>query len=594
MTDFQSFLLPDPLARAAGDLGFHVPTDIQRSAIPALLDGRDVVGIAQTGTGKTAAFGLPLLSHVDPDKAFVQALVLTPTRELAIQVADHISSYARHIPTEIVPVYGGSSYVPQLRALKHGAQVVVGTPGRVMDLMERGALDLSGVRVFVLDEADEMLTMGFAEDVDKIAESVPRERVTALFSATMPPAIERVAKAHLTEPLRIEVTPAASTVENIEQTYAVVPFRFKEEALIRVLATWREDAAIVFVRTRSTAEEVGAALASAGVRAATISGDVPQSERERIVERLRRGSLDVLVATDVAARGLDVERVGLVINFDVPREPEAYVHRIGRTGRAGRSGRALTFFTPKEFDRLRRIERTTGSEITEVKVPTPDDVADHRIGLALRGLPSGDLDRYLRAVEESGMDPLHVAAALLAKVTDLPPTGPTTSGRLRREESVDEDGSFLHAHFDGQGRGSDARPRSARSSRPRRDGEPDSRQYRAEGKGSRGGRQSRGEGTYRHRYRVEVGHRDGVRPGAIVGALTGDGRIDGSDIGRIDILPSFSLVDLAIEPSDDQMRRLQKTRVAGRALRMAPDQGPGSGRVRHERRASSRESRNRR
>ncbi len=594
MSDFSSFLLPEPLARAIAELGFANPTDIQRSGIPALLEGRDVVGIAQTGTGKTAAFGLPLLAHVDSNERHVQALVLTPTRELAIQVADAIASFARYQRTEIVPVYGGSSYVPQLRALKSGAQVVVGTPGRVMDLMERGALDLSRLRVFVLDEADEMLTMGFAEDVDKIASSAPRERITALFSATMPPAITRVAAEHLREPLRIEVTPAASTVTNIEQNYAVVPFRFKEEALIRVLATWREDAAIVFVRTRSTADEIGMALAGVGVRAAAISGDVAQSERERIVERLRNGSLDVLVATDVAARGLDVERVGLVINFDVPREPEAYVHRIGRTGRAGRHGKALSFFTPKEYDRLRRIERTTGADLNEVQVPTPHDVAVHRIGLTLRALPSGDLEQFRQAVLDSGMDPLHVAAGLLAKATDLTLThGSSAPARLRREESVDEAGNFLSSHFEGQGRGKDPRPKGAGQARGASGaGERGERPDRSD-RGPRPERRGGGQGQS-HRYRVEVGHRDGVKPGAIVGALTGDGRIEGGDIGRIDIFPSFALVDLMIEPSDDQMRRLQKTRVAGRALRMAPDMGPARGHHSGHGRADRSEGRNER
>ncbi|MDO5495606.1 MAG: helicase-related protein, partial [bacterium] len=333
------------------------------------------------------------------------------------------------------------------------------------------------------------------------------------------------------------------------------------------------------------------ALASAGLRAAAISGDVAQGEREKIVERLRRGALDVLVATDVAARGLDVERIGLVINFDVPREPEAYVHRIGRTGRAGRSGKALTFFTPKEFDRLRRIERTTGADLTEVQVPTPDDVANHRIAVALRQLPSGDLSRFEAAVRDSGMEPMHVAAALLAKVTDVGPSGPTTQGRLRREESVDERGAFIQAFFEGQGRGKDSR-------RGDRQGPG------AGGKATRAGRAQRGQGNYPFKYRVEVGHRDGVNPGGIVGALTGDGRIDGNEIGRIDILPSFSLVELANEPTDDQMHRLQKTRVSGRALRMAPDSGPGGGQRgghrggnrgggRYERRDNPRDSRNR-
>jgi len=555
VTHFDSFALPDPLQRAVADLGFTEATDIQRSAIPALLDGRDVVGIAQTGTGKTAAFGLPLLAQVTPEERHVQGLVLTPTRELAIQVADAIASFAAHTHVEVVPVYGGASYLPQLRALKHGAQVVVGTPGRVMDLMERGALDLSQLRVFVLDEADEMLRMGFAEDVETIAASIPTERITALFSATMPDPIARVAATHLRDPLRVEVTPAASTVENTEQLYAVVPFRFKVEALARVLSVWREEAALVFVRTRSTAEEVAVALATLGVRASSISGDVAQAEREKLIERLRQGALDVLVATDVAARGLDVERIGLVVNYDVPREAEAYVHRIGRTGRAGRKGRALTFFTPKEHDRLRTIERLTHTQLTEVTVPTPDDVVAHRVQRVLATLPMGDLASFRDAVLATGADPVDLAAALLARAVGTAPQPVSPGGRARREEHLDEHGNFISAHFEGRG---------------------DPRVSRVEGKAPRAGRGREPREFTRGalRYRIEVGHRDGVKPGAIVGALTGDGRIDGRAIGRIDIYPSFSLVELESEPSDDAIRRLQKSRVAGRALRMAPDLGP--------------------
>jgi len=562
VTHFDIFALPESLQRAIDDLGFTEATDIQRSAIPALLEGRDVVGIAQTGTGKTAAFGLPLLSHVDPTVRHVQALVLTPTRELAMQVADAIASFAAHQRTEVIPVYGGSSYLPQLRALKQGAQVVVGTPGRVMDLMERGSLDVSQLRVFVLDEADEMLRMGFAEDVETIASSIPTERITALFSATMPASIAHVAATHLHDPLRIEVTPAASTVENTEQLYAVVPFRFKVEALARVLSVWREEAALVFVRTRSTADEVSLALATRGVRASSISGDVAQAERERLIERLRQGTLDVLVATDVAARGLDVERIGLVVNFDVPREAESYVHRIGRTGRAGRKGKALTFFTPKEFDRLRNIERLTHTKLTEVPVPSPSDVVKHRIGLVLRSLPEGDLEVFRAAVVASGADPLDLAVALLARAVDVEPDQTSPGGRLRREESVDQNGNFLSASFEGQGGGR---------------GDRGEGRTRVEGKGPRAGAGARTRDRHDGggiRYRVEVGHKDGVKPGGIVGALTGDGRIDGREIGRIDIFPTFSLVEFESEPSDDAIRRLQKSRVAGRALRIAPDGGP--------------------
>lgn len=553
MTSFHDFSLPEPLTRAIDAMGFDTPTDIQRSAIPALLSGRDVVGIAQTGTGKTAAFGLPLLSHVDGAVRGVQALVLTPTRELAIQVADAITGFAEHMRAQVVAVYGGASYVPQLRALKQGAQVVVGTPGRVMDMIERGALDLSSLRVFVLDEADEMLSMGFAEDIETIATSVPSERLTALFSATMPKAIARVAATHLRDPLRIEVTSAASTVSTIEQTYSVVPFRFKTDALARVLAVWREEGAIVFVRTRAAAEEVATELMQRGVSAAPISGDVAQTEREKLIGRLRSGALDVLIATDVAARGLDVERIGLVVNFDVPREPDAYVHRIGRTGRAGRSGRALTFFTPKEFPLLRHIEKHTGTQLTEVTVPSPQDVLNHEIAQALGRLPVGDLSLFREAVAEMDAEPIDVAAALLAAAVNTAPVEARTTGRARREEHFDDSGRFLSAQFEPHGKSS--------PNKTQRTGGP-----------SHGAKRPRKGNT--QRYRVEVGHKDRVKPGAIVGALTGDGRIDGSDIGKIDIYPSFALVELFTEPSDDQVRRLQKSRVSGRALRMAPDRGP--------------------
>ena len=553
MTTFHDFALPEPLVRAIDAMGFETPTDIQRSAIPALLGGRDVVGIAQTGTGKTAAFGLPILSHVDGNVRGVQALVLTPTRELAIQVADAIAGFAEHTRVEVVAVYGGASYIPQLRALKSGAQVVVGTPGRVMDMIERGALNLEALKVFVLDEADEMLSMGFAEDIETIASGVPADRLTALFSATMPPSIARVAATHLRDPLRIEVTSSASTVSTIEQSYAVVPFRFKTDALARVLAVWREEGAIVFVRTRAAAEEVATELMQRGVSASPISGDVAQGEREKIIGRLRSGALDVLVATDVAARGLDVDRIGLVVNFDVPREPDAYVHRIGRTGRAGRSGRALTFFTPKEFPLLRSIEKHTGTQLTEATVPSPEDVLNHEISQALGRLPVGDLSLFREAVAAMEAEPIDVAAALLAASVNSAPVEPRTTGRARREENFDQSGRFLAAQFEPSGKSSPGKTQ------------------RSSGAGTSARRGSKGAV---HRYRVEVGHKDRVKPGAIVGALTGDGRMDGSDIGKIDIYPSFALVELYSEPSDDQVRRLQNTRVSGRALRISEDRGP--------------------
>ncbi len=381
---FADIPLPEALRRAVEDLGFAEPTAIQADAIPALLAGRDLVGVAQTGTGKTAAFGLPLLARIDPAIGAVQAIVLTPTRELALQVSEALSSFARHLDgVSVVAVYGGAPYLPQQRALARGAQVVVGTPGRVIDHLERRTLVLDRVAMLVLDEADEMLQMGFAEDVDKIVESIPGRRQVALFSATMPAGIRRVADQHLVNPVRVSVTRPTATVDTVRQTYAVVPHRHKVGALVRVLATSDADGAIVFVRTRQDAERVGSELVARGLQAAYLSGDVAQGEREKIVDRLRSGALRVLVATDVAARGLDVERIGLVVNLDLPRGAEPYVHRIGRTGRAGRAGEAMTFITPPEQSKLTQIERTTRQPIERVEVPTPAQVSAHRVAALL-------------------------------------------------------------------------------------------------------------------------------------------------------------------------------------------------------------------
>ena len=573
---FADLGLPGDLLKAVTDMGFVTPTAIQKEAIPVLLAGRDVVGVAQTGTGKTAAFGLPLLDAVDSRDNVVQALVLAPTRELALQSAEAITDMAaRSRGLEVVAVYGGAPYGPQIGALKGGAQVVVGTPGRVIDLIDKGALQLDDVRYFVLDEADEMLRMGFAEDVETIAESLPTERRTALFSATMPPAIQAVARQHLHEPVQVEVSRPASTVATVHQTYAVVPFRHKIGAVSRVLAVTDAEAAIVFVRTKSTAEDVAIELAGRGIQAAAISGDVPQRERERLVERLRAGTLDVLVATDVAARGLDVDRIGLVVNFDVPREAEAYVHRIGRTGRAGRHGEAVTFLTPKEKGKLRQIERLTGSRLEEITLPSPADVSEHRarklLSKAAARHERGRLDMYLPLVtdcaQELDIDVEELAATLLAlAVGDEGPRRREDRGgerpqRARREENLDSEGTFLSASFEG------GREKNRRGDRG----------DRGEGRRSAtrsGRREHEGPGTI---YRVEVGHRDRVLPGAIVGALANEGGIEGSDIGKIDILQSFSLVTIYAELSPEQLSVMGRATFAGRELRIRPDEGPGHG-----------------
>ena len=583
---FADLGLPADLLRAVTDMGYVTPTDIQREAIPVLLAGRDVVGVAQTGTGKTAAFGLPLLDAVDAREPVVQALVLAPTRELALQSADAIADMAhRSRGLDVVAVYGGAPYGPQIGALRDGAQVVVGTPGRIIDLIDKGALVLDDVAYFVLDEADEMLRMGFAEDVETIAASLPEERRTSLFSATMPPAIQRVARQHLNDPVRIEVSPQASTVDTVHQTYAVVPFRHKIGAVARVLAVTDAEAALVFVRTKSTAEDVAIELAGRGIQAAAISGDVPQRERERLVERLRTGTLDVLVATDVAARGLDVDRIGLVVNFDVPREAEAYVHRIGRTGRAGRHGEAVTFLTPKEKRKLRQIERLTGTRLEEITLPSPADVSSHRAGKLLERAAArherGRLAMYTELVSakaaELGIDETALAATLLAlAVGDEGPRrreggeGSEERGRRedrprsrgRREENLDAEGDFVSASFEG---GRDREDRGGRR-RDRFEGKPGA---------SRGGRRhEEGTGTV---YRVEVGRRDHVQPGAIVGALANEGGIAGSDIGRIDILQSFSLVEIHTPLSPEQLKTMGRATFSGRELRIRLDEGPGSG-----------------
>ena len=573
---FADLGLPGDLLKAVTDMGFVTPTAIQKEAIPVLLAGRDVVGVAQTGTGKTAAFGLPLLDAVDSRDGVVQALVLAPTRELALQSAEAITDMAsRSRGLDVVAVYGGAPYGPQIGALKGGAQVVVGTPGRVIDLIDKGALQLDDVRYFVLDEADEMLRMGFAEDVETIAESLPTERRTALFSATMPPAIQAVARQHLHEPVQVEVSRPASTVATVHQTYAVVPFRHKIGAVSRVLAVTDAEAAIVFVRTKSTAEDVAIELAGRGIQAAAISGDVPQRERERLVERLRAGTLDVLVATDVAARGLDVDRIGLVVNFDVPREAEAYVHRIGRTGRAGRHGEAVTFLTPKEKGKLRQIERLTGSRLEEITLPSPADVSEHRarklLSKAAARHERGRLDMYLPLVGDSArdldIDVEELAATLLAlAVGDEGPRRREDRGgerpqRARREENLDSEGTFLSASFEG---GRDKNRRGDRGDR----GEGRRSAMRS------GRREHEGPGTV---YRVEVGHRDRVLPGAIVGALANEGGIEGSDIGKIDILQSFSLVTIYADLSPEQLSVMGRATFGGRELRIRPDEGPGHG-----------------
>ncbi|MCL2422632.1 MAG: DEAD/DEAH box helicase, partial [Micrococcales bacterium] len=544
---FDDLGLPDVLVDATVRLGFTAPTPIQAQAVPLLLDGHDLVGVAGTGTGKTAAFGLPLLATVDPQLEAVQAVVLAPTRELALQVADALASFAAQIEgLQVVAVYGGAPYLPQKRALQGGAQVVVGTPGRVIDHLERGSLRLDQVRYLVLDEADEMLAMGFAEDVDKVASAASRHRQTALFSATMPPAIQAVAATHLTDPVQVDVGGKVGTTTETTHRYATVPHRVKTAALRRVLAMTDAAATLVFVRTREAAEQVGSELVEHGLSAAYLSGDVAQSERERIVSRLRDGALDVVVATDVAARGLDVDRVGLVVNMDLPGEPEAYVHRTGRTGRAGRTGEALTFVTPAETGRLRRIEKALRLTLVPATVPTARQVATARTARLLERALAHDgrgLETYREAVAD---------VADRADVLDLlVRVAAVAAADAGGDSGVDDD---LDLTLTTARRKAERGPDQRRSNDPR---------DRFDDRPGRRSPRPRGSSAGRTVYRVSVGHRDGIGPGALVGALTGEGGISGDQIGKIQMFSGFSLIDVPSGLGDDAVERISRARVAG-------------------------------
>jgi ATP-dependent RNA helicase DeaD len=420
-TTFRDLNLPEALLKALQDVGYENPSPIQAETIPTLLTGRDVLGQAQTGTGKTAAFALPVLSRIDVHNRAVQALVLAPTRELAIQVAEAFQKYAAHMPGfHVLPIYGGQAYQPQLSSLRRGAHVVVGTPGRVMDHLKRGTLNLGTVSMVVLDEADEMLNMGFLEDVEWILQQMPAQRQVALFSATMPPQIKRIAQTYLKDPAEILIRSKTTTATNIRQRYWMVSGLHKLDALTRMLEVETFDAMLIFARTKISTEELAAKLEARGYAVAPLNGDVPQAQRERTVQRLRDGQLDILVATDVAARGLNVERISHVVNFDIPLDIESYVHRIGRTGRAGRSGEAILFVSPRERRMLAAIERATRQPIEHMEMPSVEDVNNQRIvkfkSRITETLENGELELFREVVEqfekEQNIPAVEIAAAL--------------------------------------------------------------------------------------------------------------------------------------------------------------------------------------
>jgi ATP-dependent RNA helicase DeaD len=551
---FSDLKLNPALLRILTELGYEAPSPIQAATIPLLLQGRDVLGQAQTGTGKTAAFALPILAGIDIRPGAPQALVLAPTRELAIQVAEAFQRYATHIPGfHVLPIYGGQSYGPQLSALRRGVHVVVGTPGRVIDHLEKGSLDLSQLKSLVLDEADEMLRMGFIDDVEAILQKTPEERQTALFSATMPSAIRRIAQTYLRDPAEVTIAAKTGTAENIRQRYWLVSGMHKLDALTRILEAEPFDGMIIFTRTKLGTEELAGKLEARGFSAAAINGDMAQQQRERTVQMLKDGKIDILVATDVAARGLDVERISHVINYDVPYDPESYTHRIGRTGRAGRSGEAILFITPRERNLLKTIERATRQPVSPLTLPTIQAVNDVRIARfkdqITDTLAAGGLETFQSLIEdyerEKNVPAIEIAAAL-AKLArgDVP---------LLLEKKHREPQEDIRP---------EARP--ARPERSNRTFEPQERFERHERKE----RIDRAPETGMQTFRIEVGHVHGVKPGNIVGAIANEAGLEAKYIGRIDIHDDYSTIDLPDTMPDDILTHLKKVWVAGQQLRI--------------------------
>jgi len=558
-------LAPNVL-KALADVGYETPSPIQAATIPPLLAGRDVVGLAQTGTGKTAAFALPVLSRLDVSQKTPQALVLAPTRELALQVCEAFEKYAAHLRgVHVLPVYGGQGYGVQLSALRRGVHVVVGTPGRIMDHLEKGTLDLSELRYLVLDEADEMLNMGFAEDVETILAETPETKQVALFSATMPRQIRQISTKYLNDPQEVTVKGRTATASNITQRYLVVSYPQKVDALTRILEVENFEATIVFVRTKNETETLAEKLRARGFSAAAINGDVPQNVRERTVNQLKAGKLDILVATDVAARGLDVERISHVVNYDIPTDTESYVHRIGRTGRAGRSGDAISFITPRERYLLKHIEKATRQPLTQMQLPSVEDINSTR------------LSRFDDAITAALSQTSRIEA-----FRDI-------IGHYVREYDVPEADVAAALAVVAQGETPLLLDPAAEVRPPRED---------TRGRTDRGGDRSerRGSGPARERrprgrsdvplatYRISVGKRHRVEPRQIVGAIANEGGLSREHFGHIDIRGDHSLVELPEKLPADAWDRLRDTRISGKLIELSRDSGgaPARKKPRHK------------
>jgi len=571
---FSDLKLAAPLLKAVAELGYESPSPIQAQAIPHLLEGLDLLGHAPTGTGKTAAFALPLLSRLDMQSRHVQVMTLTPTRELAIQVAEAFKRYAAHIEGfHVLPIYGGAEYGTQIRALKRGVQVVVGTPGRVMDHMRKGTLKLGDIQALVLDEADEMLRMGFIEEVEWILEQTPAKRQMALFSATMPRQIEKIAKRHLNKPQEVAIKTKTATAETIRQRYWQVSGVHKLDAFTRILEVEDFDAMLVFVRTKLLTTEIAGRLEARGYAAAAMNGDMAQKDREKMVERLKNKSLDILVATDVAARGLDVERISHVINYDIPYDAEAYIHRIGRTGRAGRKGDAILFVSPRERRMLRVIEKATRQPIEQLQLPTTETVNNKRIANFKQQisdtLAGGDL-AFLQSLVEQFREEHNVSAAEIAAalaklaIGDKPLLLAEDKASHRKQERKDGPGKPTRR----ERQSAEDREASKADRRPRRDTRKDKDRGKDNRKG-KGDRSGAPPDADMERFRIEVGYDHDVKPGNIVGAIANEAGLDGDHVGRIEISDQYSLLDLPKGMPKEVFHDLKKVWVCGQQLKIS-------------------------
>ncbi|WP_197490215.1 DEAD/DEAH box helicase [Rheinheimera sp. SA_1] len=578
---FSQLMLPEPLLRAVTELGYETPSPIQAAAIPKLLAGEDLLGQAQTGTGKTAAFALPLLARLDPAQNEPQILVLAPTRELAIQVAEAFQAYARFMPAfHVLPLYGGQSYTNQLKSLKRGSQVIVGTPGRILDHLDRGTLKLDKLRAIVLDEADEMLRMGFIDDVQTIMDATPAGRQVAMFSATMPSQIRAIAQKHLKNAHEIKIESKTSTVERISQRYVMLDSNQKLDALTRVLEGEEYDASIIFVRTKSATEEIAEKLGARGYAVACLNGDMNQANREQTIRRLKASQIDVIVATDVAARGLDVERISLVINYDIPYDSEAYVHRIGRTGRAGREGKAILFVSPRERRLLRTIEVATRQPIEKMSLPTGEVIEQRRIetfrATLANTIEAKNLSFFQDLIndwrEKLETTDADLAAALLFMAQKDQPLNVAKQFPEIREPHARGDRPDRPAERSGE------RPaRFERGDRPERSGDRPERAPRP---------RREMQGNY-NTYRIEVGKEHGVRAGDIVGAIANEANIDSQFIGNIKLFDHFSTVELPADIPTEIFQHLKKVYVRKQKLNISVDTGSAAG-ERTERPASDR------